>query len=78
MYMDDRESPATSVIMEGIHVEYSGFVNEPGVTGTLIDCGLAVQDCAAPPRAVDGNEEAPMSHHICLIQRGYVLVSLHM
>lgn len=59
--------------MDGIHVEYAGFVGEPGVSGILVDCGMAKQDC---PRSVQdtGNGGASAGNgaqpHMCFIQRG--------
>ena len=44
--------------------EYSRYINEPGVTGVLVDCGLGLEVC---PRASHGGRG-----HICYMTRGEV------
>ena len=66
-------SAAADVMLDGIHVEYAGFVGEPGVSGILLDCGTAKEECPAPRRRVqDGGAGVgdKTQNHICFIQRG--------
>jgi serine protease len=72
-------SAATGIKLEGIHIEYSGFVGEPGVSGILMDCGMAKEECPAPRRRVQDNGSGGgvdlddgTRNHICFIQRGEI------
>jgi hypothetical protein len=65
---------SADVNMEGIHIEYAGFVGAPGVSGILVDCGMAKEDCRAPQENSTGAAEVGVGngkqHHVCFIQRG--------
>jgi subtilisin family serine protease len=60
---------ATVVNVTGIKFEYARYINHPGVTGTLVDCGLGREVCPGPGPVGGGGG------HICFIQRGYVSVA---
>jgi hypothetical protein len=59
---DNTVGNVNMINVTGIKIEYSRYVNHPGVSGVLVDCGLGLEVCPGP---VGGG-----ARHICFIQRG--------